>query len=470
MAFLLKPGSALAGRLPAALLLLALAASDARAEDPWEYENPPSMRLRAGRPGDDIHARPDALRQGFGFLLDVFRDVLSPIDGPKCPHYPTCSQFAREAVNRYGPGWGVLMTASRLTREYPGILESGHFRLIRVGALRAWDPPEDNWLFGEEPRETAVPRDAEGMLLAQASPMPPSARPQTDPDIPSAAGETVERRMALGEALLAREEWYRAATLFMEAALLATGPTALRAWLRAGDAHAGARQWDTAILSYQEAVDGAGLLSELAALRIGEAHYLAGRYALAAEALTPRRPGIHAGIAAERDLYRALALLHTARYSDAAAIFGGIAADESLAPETRTILTELAEKAGQGGDIPRRSRSAAALLSAVLPGAGQAYTGHWGEAAASLGVNALFGLLTWDAWLKGRDLASRPHRGWAYTTTALYATIGSSFYLGNVYGAAVSADRFNARRLGRFRQSLEDATLRLPLLEWSLEE
>lgn len=126
-----------------------------RADDaPWDFERPMAeIPLRHLEKSDDPALSSNPLQRGFGNLLSFYQNVLSPLDGPKCPHYPTCSQYSREAVGKYGAFWGILMTADRLTREYPGLLESGHYDLIYKGQWRSYDPPENEWLWPKTGKE-----------------------------------------------------------------------------------------------------------------------------------------------------------------------------------------------------------------------------------------------------------------------------------------------------------------------------
>lgn len=140
----------------ALVLLVAPVAADADgAGDPWSFERPlrePPHRHVA--PTEVLTESTSTLKQGIGMLLNVWNDVFSAVDVPKCPHYPTCSQFGRESVRNYGPFWGWVMTGNRLAREYPGLFESGHYKLVYKGQLRAWDPPEEAWLWGEHLNST----------------------------------------------------------------------------------------------------------------------------------------------------------------------------------------------------------------------------------------------------------------------------------------------------------------------------
>lgn len=43
-----------------------------------------------------------------------YQGFVSPMDGPRCAHYPTCSRYAMEAVRRRGTLLGMLLTLDRL--------------------------------------------------------------------------------------------------------------------------------------------------------------------------------------------------------------------------------------------------------------------------------------------------------------------------------------------------------------------
>ncbi|RAH98723.1 membrane protein insertion efficiency factor YidD [Acuticoccus sediminis] len=49
----------------------------------------------------------------------VYRVLLSPILGRQCRYLPTCSQYADEAVKRYGAWTGSWLTLARILRCNP---------------------------------------------------------------------------------------------------------------------------------------------------------------------------------------------------------------------------------------------------------------------------------------------------------------------------------------------------------------
>ncbi|GAB4389095.1 MAG: membrane protein insertion efficiency factor YidD [Thermodesulfovibrionales bacterium] len=51
--------------------------------------------------------------------IDAYRFALSPLLGGNCRFTPSCSQYAREAVELHGPAKGSLLAARRVLRCHP---------------------------------------------------------------------------------------------------------------------------------------------------------------------------------------------------------------------------------------------------------------------------------------------------------------------------------------------------------------
>ena len=52
-------------------------------------------------------------------LVRGYRVLLSPLLGPRCRYYPSCSQYALTAIERFGPMRGSWLTLRRLGRCHP---------------------------------------------------------------------------------------------------------------------------------------------------------------------------------------------------------------------------------------------------------------------------------------------------------------------------------------------------------------
>ncbi len=89
------------------------------------------------------------------FRLPVvfFQRVISPVDGDRCPSYPTCSAYSIQAYERNGALLGTLMTVDRLFHE-PS--EAEFAPTIEVyGVVRIYDPVSANEFWREEKGKTA---------------------------------------------------------------------------------------------------------------------------------------------------------------------------------------------------------------------------------------------------------------------------------------------------------------------------
>jgi tetratricopeptide (TPR) repeat protein len=82
--------------------------------------------------------------------------------------------------------------------------------------------------------------------------------------------------------------------------------------------------------------------------------------------------------------------------------------------------------------LPRKSPVVAGLLSAVVPGAGHIYAGHYGDGVTSFFLNGLF--------IAGTVVAIRQEN---YAVAGAVGVVGLPFYIGNIYGAANAATKWN---------------------------
>lgn len=53
------------------------------------------------------------------FLIRVYQWTISPLIGPTCRFYPSCSGYAIEATRRFGVTRGAWLTVKRLGRCHP---------------------------------------------------------------------------------------------------------------------------------------------------------------------------------------------------------------------------------------------------------------------------------------------------------------------------------------------------------------
>ena len=52
-------------------------------------------------------------------MVKLYQVVISPWLGPSCRYIPTCSQYAIEALKKYGPFKGLWLMLKRIAKCHP---------------------------------------------------------------------------------------------------------------------------------------------------------------------------------------------------------------------------------------------------------------------------------------------------------------------------------------------------------------
>ena len=52
-------------------------------------------------------------------FIKLYQKVVSPLLGPRCRYYPSCSEYAAQAISRYGILRGLVLALWRLLRCNP---------------------------------------------------------------------------------------------------------------------------------------------------------------------------------------------------------------------------------------------------------------------------------------------------------------------------------------------------------------
>ena len=59
------------------------------------------------------------VRSVFLLLIKVYQLFISPLLGANCRYTPTCSQYGKEAILKYGPFKGGWLAIKRIARCHP---------------------------------------------------------------------------------------------------------------------------------------------------------------------------------------------------------------------------------------------------------------------------------------------------------------------------------------------------------------
>ena len=85
-------------------------------------------------------ASPHDETRGFNpalWLVNLYREHVSPVDGDRCPSLPTCSSYSVQAMEKHGFFLGWMMTVDRLihegqeeTKVSPVVFSEGKWRIF----------------------------------------------------------------------------------------------------------------------------------------------------------------------------------------------------------------------------------------------------------------------------------------------------------------------------------------------------
>jgi len=138
--------------LAAVLFLTAAAEVPAEPWGPWSVNTDAAVLLTPADREPSSRARLDSAEHSiaatpFLWLLKIYQNVISPLDGDRCAMYPTCSQYGVLAIRKHGPVIGIIMTSDRLIHEAD---EQRYAPLIEVGNRYRYDDPlkdNDFWWY-----------------------------------------------------------------------------------------------------------------------------------------------------------------------------------------------------------------------------------------------------------------------------------------------------------------------------------
>lgn len=112
-------------------------AGESRWEEPWPKE------ARETGMGRDVRSSELSIGQRAAQeTIRFFQKYISPVDGDRCPCYPTCSQYSVEAIRKHGFWMGMVMTFDRLIHESDEIRQAPMIKIY--GSYRYYDPVENN--------------------------------------------------------------------------------------------------------------------------------------------------------------------------------------------------------------------------------------------------------------------------------------------------------------------------------------
>ena len=145
-------------------------------------------------------------------------------------------------------------------------------------------------------------------------------------------------------------------------------------------------------------------------------------------------------VADEAQFQIARTYLREEKWKEAAEEFRKIDARSQLYPKSESLARGL----DRISEIPQKSPAAAGVLSAILPGAGQAYNEEYGRAAISFLLNAVF------IW--GMVESFRHDQ---YVIGGILTVFELGWYSANILNAVSGAQKYNRKKTQEYIQGLE---------------
>ena len=112
-------------------------AEGGRWEEPWEQPAQASAATKK-----EPKESPSWGKRAATGAIDLYRDYISPVDGDRCPSFPSCSQYSQQAIRKHGLLIGWVMIFDRLLHEADEVYMAPRVQVD--GSSRAYDPIENN--------------------------------------------------------------------------------------------------------------------------------------------------------------------------------------------------------------------------------------------------------------------------------------------------------------------------------------
>jgi uncharacterized protein len=104
-----------------------------------------NLNLAMSDRSDHLHSIARLPRLAGQGLVALYQFTLSPVLGPRCRHLPTCSDYANEAIGRFGLWAGGWMALARILRCHPWGTSGLDFVPAALPAHAHWFLP---WRYG----------------------------------------------------------------------------------------------------------------------------------------------------------------------------------------------------------------------------------------------------------------------------------------------------------------------------------
>lgn len=362
-----------------------------------------------------------------------------------CQFYPSCSRYGYKSISKYGFIKGTILESERLVRCNSKARAYGY---EQVGQF-LYDPPRDFWHYRYEDKKTySAAEFIAARLMAEEEVSP--QRQDTSGELYFQLFDDVvaDGRLKFAFYLYNERDLYRAVTEFKHYMVENPDSDSVPAvYFMLAFCYLHAERYDEALryFKWAKAKSRQDELQALAQYMQGVTQYLSGAYKSAIQTAD----NIVRDGKSSRDLVEKAHLFASLCYLRNNDIPGALrklqmVASSSKNPEIEKFAGEAIAIIKEDMDERKRSPAISMVMSTILPGSGQIYSGRYRDGITSLVLNGVFTAIAVDSYRQ---------RNWGGGLIVAY--FGLSFYAGNIYGAKASAHRHNEQIMDRMIQQTE---------------
>lgn len=124
------------------LFLILIISSSSIFSNDWAWELTEETETDIKSDDDSLHAK----------LIKYYQEYSSPIQGERCPFYPSCSHYVLESMKLFGFELGLIMGIERIYyRENKGLFRKDRMyeKVRKNGKQKLYDIPWANNIFIE---------------------------------------------------------------------------------------------------------------------------------------------------------------------------------------------------------------------------------------------------------------------------------------------------------------------------------
>jgi len=409
----------------------------------WPYQSYDDFYYFARNLSNKI-GRENSVKKPFStnILLNPIALYQRNLSRSSCQYYPSCSRYTYAAIDKFGALKGLILGAERLTRCFYIADQSQYFK---IGGF-FYDPPAD--LFRHKPANSES--SFQKFLTAKfdqsadhAYPYSPESDSHSSPGGISDESDSLIRLFPVQELdspelnfachLYREKQYYRAATEFYRYLYLYPDHKFKNSiWLLIACCNFQAGRYREAARLFEKSISDSSLnqRSIFARFMRGFSYYNDGNYHLAQQIWYDLLQGNNT------DFYKNETLIAYSSVSLKLDDFEKLS--YQLKHKFNNSVTECINSELKRLPDVHKSPLLASLLSAVIPGSGQFYSGRYRDGVYSLAVNGGIGMLFYDASRHG-SLSAKIISGF----------FCFQFYLANIIGGKRAAEVQNELQINR---------------------